>query len=279
MTWDPDRQRVVLFGGYACFAGAALGDTWEYDGVTWTERALSPAPPARLRGALSYDPLRHKLVLFGGLSSLVNGSAMNDTWELDSAGWHDVSAAAGMAPPARATQLAFDAARGNTLMFSGGANAMGTQLANETWTYDGVWTRRQGTNNPSNRIGAAMAYDPGRQLVLLYGGFNSGALATLSVFNGTRWEGQQLPDPSPAARYDAPGAYDAVESAVIVSGGRAPAPFAQVLALTVNGAASLPALPETRFGHGAAFDTARGTLVLFGGVGPDGGCNADTLEY
>ena len=35
MTYDPLRERVVLFGGQAGPASPMLGDTWEWDGKQW----------------------------------------------------------------------------------------------------------------------------------------------------------------------------------------------------------------------------------------------------
>jgi hypothetical protein len=37
MAYDAGRRQVVLFGGFSEF-GVALGDTWTWDGVDWTER-------------------------------------------------------------------------------------------------------------------------------------------------------------------------------------------------------------------------------------------------
>ena len=45
LAFDVERSRIVLFGGEA--AGAALcGDTWEWDGVAWTQQA-DVGPSAR----------------------------------------------------------------------------------------------------------------------------------------------------------------------------------------------------------------------------------------
>jgi hypothetical protein len=38
MAYDRDRDRVVVFGGEAVPTGALLGDTWEFDGTTWTRK-------------------------------------------------------------------------------------------------------------------------------------------------------------------------------------------------------------------------------------------------
>src|SRR4030095_6812906 len=81
LAYDSDRQRVVLFGGQsgAPFGQGVLGDTWEYDGLAWTQLAPTTSPPARTFVKMVYDPNRHKMVLFGGY----NGTqTVADTWEL-----------------------------------------------------------------------------------------------------------------------------------------------------------------------------------------------------
>src|SRR5439155_1474136 len=54
MTYDAVRGRVLLFGGIgvAGGAGGTLGDTWEFDGTTWTERTPATSPPLRSDHAL-----------------------------------------------------------------------------------------------------------------------------------------------------------------------------------------------------------------------------------
>lgn len=44
MAWDPTRNEIVMFGGYA---GHFLSDVWTYDGNTWTARIFDPTGPRR----------------------------------------------------------------------------------------------------------------------------------------------------------------------------------------------------------------------------------------
>ena len=60
---DAARQRVVLFGG------VRLQDTWEWDGVSWTQATPAQSPSARWAHAMAYDAGRQRIVLFGGLGS------------------------------------------------------------------------------------------------------------------------------------------------------------------------------------------------------------------
>ena len=46
MAYDAVRQRVVLFGGWGS-SGRRLNDTWEWDGVNWTQATPTQSPAAR----------------------------------------------------------------------------------------------------------------------------------------------------------------------------------------------------------------------------------------
>ncbi len=84
MAFDSARGRVVLFGGLSGALGAALGDTFEYDGTKWMFRAVS-GPPGRWGSALAYDSGRGRTVLFGGYGGAAGYLA--DTWEWNGTAW------------------------------------------------------------------------------------------------------------------------------------------------------------------------------------------------
>lgn len=65
MTYDPTRQRVIIFGGIS--SSSAFSDTWEYDGTTWTKRAALSPPPSLFGPAMVFDDALQRVVMFGGL--------------------------------------------------------------------------------------------------------------------------------------------------------------------------------------------------------------------
>ncbi len=97
MTYDPIRKRVVMFGGGSNEAGGLdkLGDTWEWDGQTWTERT-GPGPSGRGGAAMGFDPISGGIILFGGFINTGTPQATGDTWRLD-AGRLDAAFACGLA--------------------------------------------------------------------------------------------------------------------------------------------------------------------------------------
>jgi hypothetical protein len=82
MVYDSVRGKVVMFGGYYWSNGHVFYDeTWEYDGVNWTQVATVSNPDGRNGHKMAYDSVRGKVVMFGGFDS--SYSYLNDTWEYD----------------------------------------------------------------------------------------------------------------------------------------------------------------------------------------------------
>src|SRR5262245_61971183 len=109
MASDLGRLRVVLFGGLDA-AGNALGDTWEWNGITWLRAFPSHSPSARWETAMACDLLRLRTVLFGGASP---SGYLGDTWEWDGLDW---SLRTVVAPNARRRHaMAYDLGRNRTV--------------------------------------------------------------------------------------------------------------------------------------------------------------------
>lgn len=88
MAYDPSRERIVLFGGY--HQGGArpmLDDTWEYDGARWHLAQAQGGPKGRCRASMLYDPIRQRLVMFGGAA---DGGLLPDMWQLDGTQWTEI---------------------------------------------------------------------------------------------------------------------------------------------------------------------------------------------
>jgi Galactose oxidase, central domain len=173
MAYDSNRQRTVLFGGTALISGKSAGasqnpesvggDTWEWDGVAWTQQAET-GPAQRLGHVMAYDSGRDRTVLFGGLGASV---LLGDTWEWNGSVWTQMSDF-GPAPSLYAA-LAF---KGDSVALFGGAmtDIFPQKPFGSTWTWDGKnWTLRQDFGPPP-RCGHAMSYDGKRATLVLFGG-------------------------------------------------------------------------------------------------------------
>jgi hypothetical protein len=72
-----------LFGGDS--AAGNLGDTWTWDGITWTQQTPSMSPSPRGLSSIAWDNSVRRVVLFGGNSG--PGQNLFDTWIWNGATW------------------------------------------------------------------------------------------------------------------------------------------------------------------------------------------------
>lgn len=158
-------QGVLLFGGSAVNGFPQYGDSWEWNGTTWTQLAPANAPPARTTAAMAFDEARQVVVLFGGIGP---GIVFDDTWEFDGSNW--LLRTPAVSPPARSrAAFAWSPPLGRCVLF-GGAPASGAELG-DTWTWNGAtWERAIALATPSARQGATLDFDAAHQQLLLVGG-------------------------------------------------------------------------------------------------------------
>ncbi len=176
MVLDPVRNVVVLYGGRLPDAslpsGRTAGDTWEWDGIQWTQRHPATSPPPLDGHGMIYHPIRHRVMIFGGHTT-PGALLYNDIWEWDGVNWAHVEVQ-GTQPGVRWTHgMSFDPLSSKVVVFGGG-NYGG--LMDEMWEFDGVaWTQRQVQGpQPSPRSYLLQAYDPATHSILIFGGYVGG---------------------------------------------------------------------------------------------------------
>jgi cysteine-rich repeat protein len=162
IAFDSVRHRIVAFGG--CTSG--VGMTWAFDGTGWTPLATAhaPAPVTGGAAAMTYDAARDRIVLFNG--------TLIETWQFDGQDWAPFRFE-GSGPGARFGEvMAFDAERRVTVLFGGSHRTEdGAFSVSDTWEFDGArWTERTPAHEPIPRVSPALAYDPGRRRIVLFGG-------------------------------------------------------------------------------------------------------------
>ncbi len=81
LAFDSNRGVSVLVGGSIYTTPLPLADTWEWDGMDWTQIAV--AGPSRNGINCAFDSLRGKILFFGGHDG---AKARNGTWEFNIAG-------------------------------------------------------------------------------------------------------------------------------------------------------------------------------------------------
>jgi hypothetical protein len=275
MAYDSARGRVVLFGGGS--PTTDLADTWEWDGNSWTLPAANN-PPARTYHAMAYDSARGRVVMFGGFHDIPfdRSVVLGDIWEFD--GTHWVERPQARSPLVRQSHsMAYDAARGRTVLFGGSTQI---QSLGDTWEWDGSsWTG--GPASPPARVRHAMVGTGGHGRVLLFGGsIGTASLSDTWEWNGSSWFQRTLA-PNPPARAMSAMVYDGARQRVVLFGGEGVS--GEFLADTWEWDGSTwierspPVAPSPRRQHGMAYDSARGLVILFGGS--DSGYLGDTWEW
>jgi hypothetical protein len=116
------------------------------------------------------------VVLFGGKQGT---TFLSDTWEWDGNNWLQLNPA-NSPPPRNAHVLAYDPARGRTVLFGGNTPYPGPILA-DTWEWDGLdWVQRFPLTSPPPRDLHALACDSARGKLVLFGGHGASVSGHLS---------------------------------------------------------------------------------------------------
>jgi MYXO-CTERM domain-containing protein len=251
MAYDTGHGLTVLTGGFDIVTGNGLADVWDWDPATaaWTERLTGSEPnlPAmRLYGSLVTDSTRNLLDLLAGMAFFDESATMGpenaqygyapsaEIWDLDPA-----AATFTNRTPTQKTwpsgrdnyAMAFCPTTGKMYMFGGVVWANVIAALDDLWEWDGTsWVEIQSDVRPPARWSAAMAYDPSRKSLILFGGANavgsSGAPSSYGLLNDT-WEwnsstrqwSQLHPAQSPYSRCSHGMVTDSVRAKVLLFGG------------------------------------------------------------
>jgi Galactose oxidase, central domain len=203
LVYDPVRDRTLLLGQYLLWNNH---ETWEFDRARLRWTRVSTNPPGGIRRenpSLCYDPIRRRVMTFGGNANY--GSGFSDQWgpRADLHGWDATNsrwlAEAGTLPdPDAAYEMAYDPSRKAMVL-------AGFWWNGPTWQrIGGQWIARahaRPTPFPKGREWFDIAYGGGGETIL-FGGRNSAngsSFAETWRFNGSRWQ-KLSPKNSPPAR-------------------------------------------------------------------------------
>ncbi|HSW61310.1 MAG TPA: lectin-like protein, partial [bacterium] len=185
MVYFEAEDQYVLFGGSKNIDMVQYyySQTWIWTGNYWINTGKT-GPGARDNGAMAYDPIRKKAVMFGGRNS--NGTInpvdglryVNDgTWEWDGENWLNIPVSG---PDPSAGEMVYDQTAKKMIYYDG--------ISGTTWSYNGsIWeTLATGGQKLKN---FRMVYDSISNRVLIYGGIKPDYSYSNSVysFNGSVW--------------------------------------------------------------------------------------------
>jgi hypothetical protein len=114
-TFDPIRNRSVVFGGSDSNTRANLNDTWEWDGNEWT--LISQYGPSSRKGhSLTWGPDSERVLLYGA-----SNLGTEDLWEWSGTAWQSRTVFNPQAERMASAQ-AYDNARHDLIVFGGKNN-------------------------------------------------------------------------------------------------------------------------------------------------------------
>jgi hypothetical protein len=181
MAFDRARGRTVMFGGRTRTGTIFLGDTWEWDGTTWSPRTPAAAPSARMGHAMAFDPRSGQVLLYGGIA--LGGPIVGDTWTWNGTTWTLRLPAHPLSPRMNAA-IATDPLRGRIVVYGGWD---GVADLTDTAEWDGTdWTPLASPVQPGVPVFPAMATGPTGRHVVLFGGEDAGGAAHAETW----WHGQ-----------------------------------------------------------------------------------------
>lgn len=272
MVYDPVGDRLIVHGGVD---GSFQGDLWAYPLATngpWIELApTGRAPAGRAYHAATWDPVRQRILLHGGLST---SGALGDLWALDLSGpasWD--SLAPGGAPPSARYwhSLVDDPVNDRAILFGGtGGSAVPFELQLGSGP-DGFWVPL--ASDPSGRCCHEAAYDSATFSMVMFGGFNGSYLGDLWAFNDNGpldpWRLLLANGPS---RTDHVAVIDRKRHRLVTFGGHDGSTmlndvWAAALDAPIAWTQLAPTgpVPERRIEFAAIYDAKRDRMIVFGG--------------
>ena len=232
---DSDQQRMLVFGGAS--ESRYLNDVWAFSLVseTWSRIEAAGTPPTpRLGHSAIYDPVRKRMIVYGGVDSLHN--ALGDLWELDftpSPSWLPIGAQGGPPTPRLAHSAIYDPVRDAMVIFGGHDRPSPgpPTYFSDVWTLSLSGTHTWiplGSSLPGPRGDHVAAFDPIGDRMVVFGGtyMTTDTYIPLQKKLDEVWEydlaqgaGWRRLSPGPSARWSSLAAYEPGSGRWLIFGG------------------------------------------------------------
>ncbi len=261
ITYDPDHQVVLLFGG-APGVGNLNAGTYTYSNKVWTAVGDFSYPSPRSLFAFVTDPVRNVIDLYGGTNTV---TTYFDFWSYQNGQFrmqNDAKAPTDCASPI----AAFDSDRQKVVMLCSGS---------ATWEFDGVtWTQYDSSKPaPPGHQWSSLVYDPTLKKTVFFGGYNATYLDQTWTFDGSSWL-QVKKNPPPSRSHTAMWYDPTLKKTVLYGGlGRVTANdalsrFDDMWSFDGIGWTEIKptATPGKRYGAQVAVNPLTGHAFVFGGI-------------
>jgi hypothetical protein len=263
---------------------------WQREVMLGVARGTEGAiPNARYLHSAIYDPVRDRMIVFGGFTK--TSDLVNDVWALSLAGvpaWTQL-VPAGTPPSGRHLHSAiYDPVWDRMIIYGGVERTQQLACLGDVWalslTGTPEWTKITASGGqPLPRFQHSAIYDPVRDRMVVFGGYYYGGYRgadskplndtwVLSLSATPTWTQLAPAGDPPAPRYSHSAVYDPEHDRMVCFGGRAGAVLNDVWALSLKSGAAWRAMtpagaaPAPRIQQAAAYDPVGKRMVILGGV-------------
>ncbi|MBX3470304.1 MAG: serine/threonine protein kinase [Planctomycetes bacterium] len=183
----------------------------------WRHLEPARAPKARCNHAMTYDPRRGLVMLFGGHG---DGRGHDDLWAWDGVTWREE--AVDLRPPPRySPAMAYDEVHGRLVLHGGRIVGQWSRNLADLWVFDGArWQQRLDLDDGFSLAGHGAVHVPGRPGVVFLAGAHRDKQVQSNVW---RWSDDGLVElqseaPLPPGRRLFGAAWDPEREAVVIVG-------------------------------------------------------------
>ena len=176
MVYADHLNALVIYGGRNATTGIPDSATWLFKDGKLTSLQL-PGPGPRGNAGFAYDPLRKRIVMFGGKRF----DTPADMWEFDGNKWLQIPVAdIGMTT-------------GMQMVFSGVLKMIVVHGSSGTWAWNGKIMTKIASGGPTES-NIALAYDPTREVIVAYGGIGGDNTLSSALWELTNGQWKKISD-------------------------------------------------------------------------------------
>jgi len=167
MAYDGANRNLVLVtatwnAGES--SGASPGETWTFDGTTWTQReSLTNTTGGVDFSSMTYDPAYRQVMTYGGFDVSNGNAVLTNPWSWNGSSWQQVTLSS--SPTARVLAAStYDASTGQLVLFGGSKS---DSYLSDTWVISTGGSslvtpnRRSGADRQSTAVAASESAFPG----------------------------------------------------------------------------------------------------------------------